>query len=41
MQEVIFKVYVYKAVTVRVLHVFYLYDKNVNLLCIMIRKMSQ
>lgn len=39
MQEVIVKVYVYKAV--HVLHVFYLYDKNVNLLCLMIRKMSQ
>lgn len=39
MQEVIFKVYVYK--DVHVLHVFYLSDLNVNLLFLMIRKMSQ
>lgn len=34
MQEVTSKAYVYKAV--HVLHVFYLYEKNVNLLCLMI-----
>lgn len=39
MQEVIFKVYVYKAV--HLLHVFYLYDKNVHHHCLMKRKMYQ
>lgn len=34
MQEVTSKAYVYKAV--HVLHVFYFYEKNVNLLCLMI-----